>query len=254
MKIRGVISEDEYKSNDPSGSKPGILYGLGKVHKPNLSMRPILSAIGTPCHALAKFLVPILQLLTVNTYTVKDSFAFAKEIASLDCDGLHMGSLDVESLFTNIPLEETINLVANELFGGHHDCHGFSLRDISNALDLCAKHIMFLFGGHYYQQLDGVAMGSPLGPTLANAFLAHWEVKWLEDCPCEFKPVFYRRYVDDIFVLFKSATHLDKFKDYMNAWHDSMKFTSDSESRGCFPFLDVLVTKGPKKFLTSVYR
>ncbi|MCP3665243.1 MAG: hypothetical protein GY696_22555, partial [Gammaproteobacteria bacterium] len=101
LKMRGVICEDEYKSKNPSGSKPGILYGLGKVHKPNVPMRPILSAIGTPCHALAKFLVPILQQCT----------PFAKEIASLDCDGLHMGSLDVESLFINIPLEETINLV-----------------------------------------------------------------------------------------------------------------------------------------------
>ena len=47
---------------------------------------------------------------------------------------------------------------------------------------------------------DGVAMGSPLGPTLANAFLCHHEKKWLNDCPNNFKPGFYKRYVDDIFV------------------------------------------------------
>ena len=60
----------------------------------------------------------------------------------------------------------------------------------------------FLFNGSIYQQIDGVAMGSPLGPSLANAFLAHYEQVWLDDCPVEFKPVYYKRYVDDIFVLF----------------------------------------------------
>ena len=60
----------------------------------------------------------------------------------------------------------------------------------------------FLFNGSIYQQTDGVAMGSPPGPSLANAFLAHYEQVWLDDCPVEFKPVYYKRYVDDIFVLF----------------------------------------------------
>ena len=50
-------------------------------------------------------------------------------------------------------------------------------------------------------------MGSPLGPSLANAFLCHYEKLWLDSCPLEFKPVVYRRYVDDIFVLFKSKDH-----------------------------------------------
>ena len=59
-----------------------------------------------------------------------------------------------------------------------------------------------MFDNDYYQQIDGVAMGSPLGPTLANAFLSYHEQTWLENCPSEFKPVLYRRYVDDIFVLF----------------------------------------------------
>ena len=53
-------------------------------------------------------------------------------------------------------------------------------------------------------------MGSPLGPTLANAFFCFYERKWLEKSPLEFKPVFYRRYVDDIFVLFKSPDDLEK--------------------------------------------
>ena len=71
----------------PSGSRPGIMYGLAKVHKivrdglP--SFRPILSAIGTPTYKLAKFLVPILEPVTTNEYTIKDSFTFAEELQSV---------------------------------------------------------------------------------------------------------------------------------------------------------------------------
>ena len=59
-------------------------------------------------------------------------------------------------------------------------------------------------------------MGSPLGPSLANAFLGDYEEIWLNDCPDQFKPVYYKTYVDDIFVLFRSPHHLEKFNEYLN--------------------------------------
>ena len=61
-------------------------------------------------------------------------------------------------------------------------------------------------------------MGSPLGPTLANIFTRSFESKWLRDCPNDFKPVFYRRYIDDIiFLLFSSPDHADKFREYLSS-------------------------------------
>ena len=71
-------------------------------------------------------------------------------------------------------------------------------------LSLTTKEFIILFDMEFYSQIDGVVVGSPLGPTLANVFLCHHEKKWLNDCPNNFKPVFYKRYVDDIFVLFKN--------------------------------------------------
>ena len=59
----------------------------------------------------------------------------------------------------------------------------------------------------FYTQTDSVAIGFPLGPPLANASLCHHETKCLNDCPEKFKPVFYKSYVDDIFVLFKRPEH-----------------------------------------------
>ena len=69
--------------------------------------QPILSAINTPVDKLAKYLVPILSPLTVNDYTIKDSFTFAKEVVNFD-HNLFMASVDFKSLFTNIRVDETI--------------------------------------------------------------------------------------------------------------------------------------------------
>ena len=113
------ISEETRRSLKPVGTRPGIMYGLCKVHKDIIDncppFRPILSAINTPTYKLAKFLVPILKSLTSNEYTIKDSFAFAKEIVGEESE-FFMGSLDVDSVFTNIPLEEIIDICTNILF------------------------------------------------------------------------------------------------------------------------------------------
>ena len=111
----------------------------------------------------------------------------------------------------------------------------------------------FLFDGIIYKQVDGVAMGSSLGPSLVNTFLAHYEQIWLNDCPDEFKPVYYKRYVDDIFVLFRSPHHLEKFNEYLNTKHANIKFTSEKEVNGSLPFLDVLISRNKEGFTTTVY-
>ena len=94
------------------------MYGLCKVHKNIIDncppFRPILSAINTPTYKLAKFLVPILKSLTSNEYRVKDSLTFVRIL--LNKILIFLGSLDVDSFFTNIPLEETIDICTDTLF------------------------------------------------------------------------------------------------------------------------------------------
>ena len=71
-------------------------------------------------------------------------------------------------------------------------------------------------------------MGSPLGLILANAFLCFHEQIWLNERSDEFKPVYYRRYADEIFVLFRSSVHLEKFQKILNSKHRSIRFTYES--------------------------
>ena len=118
---------------------------------------------------------------TTNEFTVKDYFHFAEEIVDQQHD-LFLGSLDVDSLFTNIALEETIEICTNELFKESETVEGLSKTEFKDLLSLATKDSHFIFDGTLYKQIIGVAMGSQLGPTIANAFLVyhknivHWNI------------------------------------------------------------------------------
>ena len=112
----------------------------------------------------------------------------------------------------------------------------------------------FLFNGSFYDQIDGVAMGSPLAPVLANLFMGHHEKLWLENFQCS-KILFYRRYVDDSFCLFHSDHDALIFFDCINSRHPNIRFTMEKELNRKLPFLDVLIDNSDtNSFLTRVYR
>ena len=137
---------------------------------------------------------------------------------------LFIGSLDVDSLFTNIPLKETINTCTNLLYKNVDIIEGINKSEFDNLLSLATQELYFMLNDILYKQKNGVALGSSLGHTMANVFLSFYEMKWLEKCPNKFKPVFCRRYVDDIFVLFESVEHLSKFHAHLNP---NMSFSSE---------------------------
>ena len=251
------ISKDKYDKICLKGSRPGILYGNPKIHKPvvhNLpKFRPILSAINTLGYNIATFLIPILEPPTHNEFAIKNSFSFAKEITAYD-SSFYMASLDVESLFTNIPLNETINNCVSDLHNKNLYNGKLSKRDLFKLVETAASESSFIFDYILYRQIDGMAMGSTLGPILANVFLCHYEKEWLDNCPIHFKPIIYKIYVDDIFVLFSSKEHLQPFVDYMNKQHKCLKFTSEAENDNSFSFLDIKITRHNQQFKTCVYR
>ena len=121
-------------------------------------------------------------------------------------------------------------------------------------LILCLKNSYFFFNGQVYKQNDGLAKGNPMAPTIANIFLCQLESKFLEKCPSDFKPLFYRRYLDDTFVVFNSRSQCENFFKYLSSWHKNLKFTMEEEENGELSFLDVLVTKKDANFDYKVYR
>ena len=80
------------------------------------------------------------------------------------------------------------------------------------------------------------------------------ESKGIRACLLEFKPVLYRRYVDECFLLFKYQSHVSNFFDNFNGKHNRIKFTFELEQNNCLSFLDVLVNKSDESFSTDTYR
>ena len=257
IKSSGSMIDSLYNKLNPTGSQPSVLYGLSKVHKPAINnipkLRPILSAINSPTYNLSQYMNKLLKPFTSNQYTAKDSFTFADDVSKQDTS-LYMSSLDVDSLFTNIPLKETVDICCELLFRSQPIVDGLTRDQFEKLLTIATTESLILFNDSYYQQIDGVAMGSPLGPTLANIFLCYHEQQWLDNCPMHFKPSYYRRYVDDIFILLPNAESLNQFKQYMNNQHPNMNFTSETEENNSLPFLDVHVTREQSRFYTSIYR
>ena len=165
-----------------------------------------------------------------------------------------MTSFDVESLFTNIPLQETIDLCVDLSFNNKPNIDKFTKTDFHELLTVPFFESLILFNNEYYKQIDGVAMGSPLGPTFANVFLSYYEQIWLKHCLYEFKPVVYRRYVDDTFLLFRSKDHIEKFRGYLNCQHPNIKFTSEIEEKNSISFLDIKNSRVNNNFSANIYR
>ena len=170
----GCLTADQYKKTKVIETRPGTFYGLCKVHKTItdvcLPFRLILPAIGTPSNKLAKVLVPRISSVTFNEFAVKDSFAFAEEIVHQD-GKIFMSSLDVDSLLTNIPLKGTINICTNLLYNNVDAIERINKPEFENLLSLANQESYFMLNYILYKQKDRVAMGLPLGSTMANVFL-----------------------------------------------------------------------------------
>ena len=99
---------------------------------------------------------------------------FAKEIAEQD-SSFYVGSLDVDLLFTNIPVEETVNICTESIYDQNDSIEGLNKSEFKELLSLATKESYLIFNDILCKQIDGVAMGSPLGSTLANVFLCFYE-------------------------------------------------------------------------------
>ena len=136
------------------------MYGPSKIHKPLVNgfpkLRPIFSALNIGTYKWAKFFVALLHL-TSHEFTLKDSFEFAKINYEQDA-ALFMASLDVDSLFTNFLLEETINIYVfiYELYKNNSSIHRRNKKQITEMLSLTIKESIISFHMAFYTQVDGI--------------------------------------------------------------------------------------------------
>ena len=109
-------------------------------------------------------------LTAENYFTVTDPQHFPEEICKQD-PNLYMASLDVDSLITNIPLDETIDIFLDSLYNYNENTFKISKEFFHNLPNEATKELFFMFNNKFYKQIDDVAMVSSLGPALANIFM-----------------------------------------------------------------------------------
>jgi len=148
-------------------------------------------------------------------------------------------SHDVVSLFTNIPVADSLKVIRERLDRDKSWSHK-TLLDVDDVMELL-KFILttkyFCFLGQICRQKFGTAMGSPVSPLVANLFMEYLEQKLLDTAPMELKPGLWKRYVDDIFEVVKKSS-VEGLIEFLNNLDDSgsIKFTYEMESEGKLPF------------------
>ena len=254
LREKNTISDKEYRELYATGTSPNILYGLPKIHKRNHPMRPIISSFNSPQYKLAKFIIKEITYLTENEYVLKNSQQMIDELKNINLTNSScLVSFDIESLYTNIPVNESINIIADLLYA-NEGYRNLSKREFTRLLHTITDENYLIFDQKLLRQIEGLAMGNPISATFANIFMNFHEQIWLDECPLEFKPLLYRRYVDDTFALFKREADIAPFFNYINGKHRKIKFTMEKEKHNKLPFLDLLIEKTNGKLETSIYR
>ena len=141
LKQKNFFNEIEYDKLYPSGSAPACIFGTPKMHKFSSSdsfpkLCPIVSSTGTFNYNLAHFLYDLLSPLVRNDYSCKDTFPFVSQIKNANLSKAFLVFYDVTSLFTNIPLQETIDIAIN-LISNHNPNLNITTKELNK---------LFLFG------------------------------------------------------------------------------------------------------------
>ena len=257
-----MVDKKTYWKLYPRGSQPGRIYGMAKNHKKDCPLRPVLSAINTAEYELSKWLEVQIKPYYNGKWSVSSTQEFVRNLGEVKPKSTDiLVSFDIRSLYTNVPLNEVIDDVTNAMYDAKNDSIFYKHRNkltsrvFKNMLRKCSENI-FLYRDEVYRQTDGLSMGSPLAPLLANWFVAKLENAVLEDSSFK-KPISYQRYVDDIFAVFETIEERDEFFLRLNNAHKSLDFTIEEVNQysGTLPFLDTEVRiTGANQFETKVYR
>ena len=162
LKQKNFFTEIKYDKLYPSGSAFARIYGTPKMHKFSSSgsfpkPRPIVSSVGTFNCNLARFLCDLLAPFVSNDYSCKDTFSFVSQIKNANLSKKFFVSYNVTSLFTNIPLQETIDIAINLIFN-HNPNLNITRNGLKKLFLFATSNTHFIFNSKRYNQIDGVAM------------------------------------------------------------------------------------------------
>ncbi|XP_074037086.1 uncharacterized protein [Leptinotarsa decemlineata] len=216
-----------------------------------------LAWLNTLLDNLSRFLLPLIQPLQGKTSSfVKNSRHFVELLGSIEVTQENkLISFDVESLYTNVPVEEVLQIIQRKLSedGNLKERTNLPIEVIMELLGCCVRNCYFQLKDEFFTQDEGLPMGSPLSPVIANIYMEWFETLAIQEA--HKKPRVWLRYVDVTFIIWNHGnTELDAFLKHINSVRPSITFTMEKEIHNELPFLDVLVKRTDTKWETSVYR
>ena len=241
----------------PTSHRPARMYGSAKTHKfenyeditvENLKLRPIMDQSGTMVYTASQIIAEYISPLNNSKYIIKDTTTFPDILAENPIkEDEEDISYDVVSLFTNVPVEETIEYILDEIYVKK------SLKPIcSNRLIMkrflkrLTTDCLFSINGRLIKQQDGCSMGSPLSVAISGIFMTKLE----KEVIYPENPILFKRYVDDVYHR-KKKNQEDRLLPKLNAYHPKIKFTVEKNLK---KFLDTKMKLEEGKYTTSVNR
>ncbi|CAF1215941.1 unnamed protein product [Rotaria sordida] len=218
--------------------------GQPKLHKIDTPMRIVTCSRDTITSPISQFIFRIIkELRTTLNGVVCNTSKFVKIISDVKLNqDEHLASLDIQDLYTNIPVSKAIDITLKRLDESKKlDNLPFTKTDIKELLNLALKNSYFQFNGKFYKQKTGLPMGNTLSPILADIYMDEYQKQHLHEVNIPNK---IWRYVDDILIITKmNKPQLEKYVYDLNKIRGTIKFTSEFEQNDQINYLDTMLTK-----------
>ena len=261
LKQLKVLKDNEFIDNKlyyylkPTDSPAPRFYGQPKIHKPGVPIPPIVSYSGSPLYNLNKYIANILKTYVKHeNNNAKNSTTFSNYIRNVPIeDDEIMVSFDVTSLYTNIPIIDTLNIIKDYVHSDDQFARKTAIPQdkFLDLVNLVLTTTWYTFNSQFYQQTDGVAMGGPASSTTAEIYMQAHESTAISTAL--HPPKVWERFVDDVYSIVK-RTQLENFFHHINNLLQNIKFTMEEESNGELAFLDTLLKRNNGEISVLVYR
>ncbi|XP_017467171.1 PREDICTED: uncharacterized protein LOC108359711 [Rhagoletis zephyria] len=234
-------------------ANPPRIYGLPKIHKEGVPLRPICSSVNSPSYKLCKYIVRVLKNITMSSkYNVKDAIEFKNKIGNTHIyDDESLVSFDVVSLFPSIPVDLAIEIIDSKwsLIKEHTS---LTRELFLTTLKYCTKeNRCFKYNDKIYEQKSGMPMGSPASPVIADIVMEELLNEFEKDS--DSKPRLLTKYVDELFAIVKTED-IDKMLNTLNNFNKTLKFTIEVENEGQLPYLDTLIIRKENALTVEYFR
>ena len=253
---RNFKDHPKYKKMFPASHRPARMYGTAKTHKfnnyeditvENLKLRPIMDQSGTMIYNTSQIIAEYIRPLNNSKYIIDDTLKFPSILSEnkLKEDEEDI-SYDVVSLFTNVPVNDTIEYILDEIYVEKRLKPICSRLIMKRLLKKLSSDCLFTINEKLVKQIDGCSMGSPLSVDLSGIFMTKLE----KEVVYPTNPILFRRYVDDIFNR-KKKNEDDTLLPKLNAYHPKIQFTVEKNLE---KFLDTKLRLENDTYITSVNR